>query len=164
MELSRKNKGILIGFILVLYGGIAILVYGKFFSSEVTTDVSNNFGLSFNPKPIDSASEFTIKNNHRDPFLNVPKGTNPESVANGSNNRNNRLSEGRSDLIFPKIHYLGSIEDANGKNVAYAISINGNQYVMKLKEIQQQVKLVRANKRFIEVNFDGVINKILLQK
>lgn len=94
--------------------------------------------------------KFLIQYIERDPFLGT-------LYNKGKVNAPTKEKHPRNTLVWIPILYHGAISKQGSKEKVYVISINGMQQIIKLGQVINEVKLIRATNKEIMVEFKGKI-------
>ncbi|MEX0290066.1 MAG: hypothetical protein AB3N14_13230 [Flavobacteriaceae bacterium] len=112
--------------------------------------------VNFSPEVIKERDTFSILANYRDPFL----GTLPKKK---------RITE--RNAVTPKpqlpkkeIGYSGFVTERGSGNKIFFVSIEGNQHMMTLKEVVEEVKLIAGDAEKIKVRYGGKTQTISLSQ
>ncbi len=112
----------------------------------------------FKPKQLKSRDTFSIVADYRDPFLgSFESQTTSKRITKSSLPIKTTLPE-------VSIVYTGIITDTETKSNIYFITINGQQYLMNLKDKIQEVQLVSGNSIAIKVKYHNQLMTIPIQK
>jgi len=144
--LKNKTKTyILLTLVLGIWGiiGYKILSATNPSSPEI---VQQDIDTSFNPKVKTETDTFSIQITNRDPFLGTLLVKKKPKINKSK----------REEIIWKPIVYHGNVSNQNGKTKVFIISIDNKQYLMKLGQIIDQVKLVRGNNKSVLLSYKGV--------
>jgi hypothetical protein len=97
---------------------------------------------------------YSLQENYRDPFL----GGFPQKKIVVKK----AIPKKETTPPFPAIVYNGMIQGSNSKS--FILTINGNQEVLKLGDLKQQITLVSANGEEAVVRFQGIKKTVFLNK
>ena len=115
-----------------------------------------NIAINFNPKTTTLIDTFSVQTAERDPFLGTL------SLKQKSKSTNTKSSTKiKSTVIWVPVLYHGAIAKQNSNTKVFVISIEGQQYVLKIGQEIKGVKLIRANPKEIIVSYKGVKKTIL---
>lgn len=137
--------------------GIWGVVGYKIFSAlnpDIPEINKNTIDLSFNPSINTQVDTFSIQTLSRDPFLG--------KLATNPNTKKSSKKVVQTEVHFPVL-YHGTISISNSKNKVFIVSINGQEYFVKIGQEIDGYKLIRANTKNIVVRYRGVqktINKV----
>ncbi len=148
----KKNKKtyLLLTCVLVIWGILGVKIIGSLNSSPKKVKTTTAMA-AFNPTRPMAKDTFSIAANYRDPFLGTI--------------RNTKSKLGKKTITkveTPKknISYTGFITDTGSKKKIFFVTIDGQQYMMGLKDKIQEVKLVSGNKFRIRVSYSGKVHNI----
>lgn len=153
---NKKNIYILLPVVLLIWG----MVIYRFFSFSVTEvqdiQIQNDI---LKPIAVKQRDTFEIDVNYRDPFLG-------KIYLSESNKTKNvrRKRESEQQILWPQIIYKGIVSDTKNKKKVFMLVINGQTYLMKEKETEQEMTLKSGNKESIVVKYKGDLTKIFLQE
>ncbi|ULC57931.1 hypothetical protein MBM09_08355 [Flaviramulus sp. BrNp1-15] len=109
--------------------------------------VTQNFDMAFSPNINTQVDTFSIQKVNRDPFLGTFLGSNKKKSTQKTSNK--------SKENWVPVIYHGSISKQNTKNKVFIVSINGQQYPMKMGQSINEVKLIKGNSDNILVSYKG---------
>lgn len=105
----------------------------------------------FRPLEIAKRDTFSILANYRDPFLGImpiPKSPKKKSLKTNTN---------FTKVPDKKILYTGYITESTTKNKIFFISIDGQQHMMEVKDIIDDVRLLSGSTKKVMVKYNGKI-------
>lgn len=141
---NKRNTYILLVVVLIIWGLIAYKIISSL-SSDDAEIPQQNTDVSFHPKPLKKADTFNIKTHERDPFLGtIEKPKKPSKP---------RVIHKEPEIEIP-ISYSGFIKDQNTGQKVFFVHINNQQYLMKVNEVIDNVKLVKGNENEITVSYN----------
>ncbi len=116
-------------------------------ANPTLTDIAQqNIDVNFNPKIRTEIDTFYIKTVNRDPFL----GTLLIKKKIISKNPKPNIA-----LVWKPIIYHGIISNQNSKAKVFIISIDNQQYLVKLGQTINEVKLVKGNNKHVILSYKG---------
>lgn len=143
MKKKQKTVGLLTA-VIIIWGLIGYTFYKRTRTTvaEIKTAVT--------PKSTFKKNNETIRFHHvngayRDPFL----GTNPQKKKRGKR----KTTPTEMKHSFPSIRYNGMVK--NKKTASYILTINGQQEIVKLGAVFQEVTLIAANSAEVTVLYKG---------
>lgn len=151
---KQQKTYILSAAVILVWGLIGYRIYkGLYSNNNVSTDL--NFKEKFVPSKIKTSQNYVVSADYRDPFLgefnnlkkkkqkiNTPKITNEA-------------------LPFPEVIYNGLVKAGHSKS--YTLTINGRQELMKVGDMIEEVRLVKATENNVIVRFQKITKTIKLQ-
>ena len=142
---GKKNTYILLILVLAIWGVIGYRMVAAFGPDE-NHQIQNNFDVSFKPKVFREQDSFTIHNYERDPFLGSFK---------KPLKKKQKTTVVKPKVIWPEITYSGAMGDTKNIETIFFISINNTQYLMKKKDENMGVVLLKGTENNIIVRFEG---------
>ncbi len=144
-----KNKTktyILLTLVLGVWGAIGYRIVSTINPSGPDM-VQQNFEVSFNPKTNTEVDTFSIQVANRDPFLGtlLVKKKPVKSVK----------KQAQPKVVWLPVLYHGTISKQNTKTKVFIVSISGQQNLMRIGQIINDVKLIKANNNNITVTYKG---------
>jgi hypothetical protein len=145
--------------VLLIWG---LLIY-KFisFSNPELPDTSFSEDISIKPLAIKQIQPVVIKVGYRDPFLGkmyMPvKATAKKRKIAGKAKQEEPVS-------WPNVVYKGIVSDTKDKKKIFMVIINGQTYLMKEKDTEQEITLKSGNRESIYVKYKGDLTQILIQE
>jgi len=149
MKKQQKTVWLLTA-VVIIWGLIGYTLYKRRYPSVPETKrlvVSKSTFKKIN----ESKSFYKVNGEYRDPFL----GKYPQ------NKKVIKIKPKKIEVRFPNIIYNGMIEGK--KTASYILTINGQQEILKLGEIFQEVTLIKANYEEATVLFQGLKKTFLLE-
>lgn len=104
--------------------------------------------VTFSPKTNAKETAFTINTADRDPFLGTLYITHKTTIKP-------KITTQKEAFVWIPIVYHGTISTQQSKSQIFIISISGQQYVMKVGQEMNEVKLLKANNKDILVSYKG---------
>ena len=156
---NKKNIYILLPVVLGIWG---LLIY-KFFS-YTNPDIPSGTVSNYTVKPLNLKPRDTIRIdvNYRDPFLGKMYEPAKAKVKTGGSRKPSVPA--KPEIPWPSIIYKGIVSDAKDKRKVFMLLINGRTFLMREKEVQEEVTLIRGNYAEITVKHKGRQNLISLQQ
>lgn len=153
---NKKNIYILLPVVLLIWG----MVIYRFFSFERPEEQDTQMQYDIiKPITVKQKEIFTIDVNYRDPFLGkmyLPESNKTKIVK--------RKKAPEPQIEWPQIIYKGIVSDAKNKKKVFMLVINGQTYLMKEKETEQEMTLKSGNRESIIVKYNGDLTKIFIQE
>jgi len=152
---NKRNTYFLLVLVLVVWGMIGYRIFSSL-GTDKNAELSKNIAVNFNPTAIKKQDTFTISSYDRDPFLGtfkrkkIPVKRKSISV--------------KKEIQWPTIRYSGLIDNTNTDKQIYFVFVNNVQYLMKLKDEMEGVKLLKATNDEITVRFNKQTKKIALNQ
>ena len=115
--------------------------------------IQQNVTFAFNPKTNTAIDTFSVQAFERDPFLGVLSQKN-KTIAKGKKTI-------KKEIIWIPIEYHGMIAKRGKRNKVFIITIDGQQYVMKVGQLINSVKLLKGNSTTIYVSYKSAKKKIV---
>lgn len=152
---NKKKTYILLVVVLIIWG---LLIY-KFFSfaSEDVTSKNLDMELSVKALAVTKRDTFSIDVNYRDPFLGKMY------MADKSVALLKRKVKIKEPVVWPAVIYKGLVSDTKDKKKVFMVIISGRTYLMKEKEIEQEVTLKKGDRESIDIKYKGENYNILIQ-
>lgn len=143
---------ILLGTVLVIWGLIGLKIFNAI-TPEAPQETSTE-SFDFKPMAAIEKDTFHIVADYRDPFL----GTLPTA-------KKVRPKAKTVKAQAPKrtIAYTGSIANKDRKKNVFFVTIEGQQFLMKIGQTMNKVKLLNGSAQTIRVRYDGRTETIILQ-
>ncbi|NAS32034.1 hypothetical protein GTQ40_13695 [Flavobacteriaceae bacterium R38] len=142
---NKRNTYILLVLVLVVWGMIGYRIFSSL-GSDNNAVQTKNVTVNFKPKAIKDQDTFSIGNYSRDPFLGTFK-IKPKPV------KKRQISAVKKEIQWPAVRYSGLIGAVNSDQQIYFVFVDNVQYLMKLKDEMNGVKLLKASKERITVSF-----------
>ncbi|WP_350284662.1 hypothetical protein [uncultured Croceitalea sp.] len=143
---------ILLGTVLVIWGLIGLKIFNAITpEAPQETRIEN---IDFKPMAAIEKDTFHIVANYRDPFLGtlpVAKKTRP------------KVKSVKATAPKRAIAYTGSIANKDRKKSVFFVTIEGKQFLMKIGQTMDKVKLLNGSAQTIRVRYDGRTETITLQ-
>lgn len=145
MQNKSKTYILLIG-VLIIWGVLGFKIVSAV-NPNVPVPESHNMSMAFNPKMVKELDTFSIKGVHRDPFLGTLE---KKRVA-----KTNVKVSIKKELLWKPIQYHGTIAKKDSKTNLFIVTIDGSQYLMKIRQTIDEVKLIKGNDENIVLNYKG---------
>lgn len=153
---NKKSIYVLIPVVLLIWG-LVISKFISFSNPEVSTTVKEDFSLE--PLTIKEKDSLVITVNYRDPFLG--KMYVPVKAKTNTNNVKGKINR-IEPIVWPNVIYKGMVSDTKSKQKVFMLIINGQFYLMKEKDTEQDITLKSGNRESIVVNYMGDLSTILI--
>lgn len=156
---NKKRIYLLLALVIAIWGMIIYQFLG--YSTASTEDIpTQNFSLlpEINYTEPDTTA---IHIDYRDPFSGKLDQKNEKPVAivsNGNKNYATKIDEEKETVI----NYKGIVSDLNDKIKVFMIIIDGNTYLMKQGDVEEDVKLIKGNRESITIKHRGKLNTIAI--
>ena len=137
--------------ILLVWGFVFSQRYGYFFSEP--TFVHEQLEEKVNISEI-KQDTFSIVADYRDPFLGkritLKKRTYLASTTNKNSSRKKTVNP---EMAWPTITYNGMIKNNNSDRRVGIVKVNGNEYLVKEKDVVSEITIVSIGKNSVNVRF-----------
>ncbi len=143
--------------VLGIWGTVAFKIVNGISPDQPQT-TAESFDVAFNPEVQKDKDTFSIQTIDRDPFLGTLSAKKQASKRAKSIN----VKPNTSGVAMPIITYGGSIQKQNSKEKVFVVNINNKQYLLKVGQVINDVKLIRGNKESIVIRFNGTNQTIKL--
>ena len=153
MSKKSNTKFLLLGVILI-YGAIVV----RFFMlrSAGASDIPvTNIVADFTPKSYEVQEDFTIANNHRDPFL----GTRPKEAIIKKATTKPQIVENPT-AYFPAVLYKGLVSDIDSKKKVISLAVNDKEYIIREGKTVDSVTILSGNAKELKVSYKGVVKTL----
>lgn len=153
---NKKSIYILLPVVLLIWG---MVIYRFFSFSQMENhapELANNFTL----KPLDILPRDTsaINVNYRDPFLGKMYMPNTQEAKLAKK----KPAKPKEPIVWPNIVYKGIVSDAKDKKKVFLVIINGQTFMMREKDTEQEVTIKSGNRKSIDVLYKGNSTKIMI--
>ncbi|TRW27078.1 hypothetical protein FMM05_00055 [Flavobacterium zepuense] len=156
---NKRNTYILLSAVLLIWG---LLVYQFFsFTSGEAVQEAITTNLKVTPLAVKERDSIAINVNYRDPFLGkayLPIDPNMRTAGT------KKKAMPKETVNWPSVVYKGIVSDSKDKKKVFMVIINGQTYLMRQKDTEQQIILKNGNREYIDVLYKGNTNKILIQQ
>ena len=144
--------------VILVWGFVFFQLFGSFFTSPNYAKEKENTIISIEEVKKDT---FLIVADYRDPFL----GNRAQSKKIGNSNNQARkisrkIAAKKSDKPWPSLAYNGMIKNNNSKRRVGIIKLNGKEYLIKEKDIVEDVTILNISKNFVKLRFQREIKTI----
>ena len=146
---SKTKTYVLLVFVLGIWGVIGYRII-SFVNPKAREALNNDFDVAFSPKVHTEQDTFSIELVNRDPFLGKLYVKKKTTVKKSK----------KVEVEWAPITYHGSINNQSGKNKVFIVSINKKQFLMKLGQIIDNIKLIKGDKNNITVSYKGQTKRI----
>ncbi|GAA3647257.1 hypothetical protein [Flavivirga jejuensis] len=153
MKGKTKTYMLLVG-VLAIWGIIGFKMLGALNPKPPKT-LQQDLAVSFNPQINTAVDTFSIRAVDRDPFLGTLYKKKKTIVKRKS-------AQPKEEFVWPSVIYHGTVAKQQSKSQIFVISINGQQYLMKVGQDIGGIKLRFANAKVITITSKGhrkTINK-----
>lgn len=164
---NKKQIYILLPVVLLVWGIIGYRIFSAM-SGDSDEPVSFNSPTSAWVDNAEVDVDYELNLDYSDPFLKNTARWKSSSVQ--SNNPNKVVVKPKIKkvvkaipLAWPAIRYNGLIRKTNDKSTLYIIEINGRSNFMSLGEELEQLKLLKAYRDSIQVEFQGKEKRTILK-
>lgn len=150
-----KNKTktyILLSLVLAIWGIIGYKIVATV-NPDTNAPVQDNFNVAFNPKTNTEIDTFSVKTANRDPFLGTLL------VKKTPIKKTKKVTVKKNEWV--PVVYNGIVSNKNTTNKVYVVSINNKQYLMKLGQEFNGIKLIKGNNTEITVSYKGERKTVL---
>lgn len=160
---NKKTIYVLLPIVLLIWGAVMYQFFYFSTAEELQTTTSNEFIL----KPIDIKERDTVVINvkYRDPFLGkmyAEKGN--ETIAKKKTTKFKKAPKIVEPIVWPTIVYKGIVSDTKEKNKVFMLIINGQTFLMRKGETENEIFLKEGDRESVYVKYKGNLNLILLQE
>lgn len=132
--------------VLSIWGIIGYRIFSTINPSTSKIAVQD-FDMSFKPKTNTEVDTFSIHMVNRDPFLGTLL------VSNKSKKR--QINFNKPKALWAPIIYHGNVSKQHAKTKVFIISIDDQQYLMKIGQTINEVKLIKGNSNTIILAYKG---------
>lgn len=155
---SKKSIYILLPVVLFIWG----MVLYQFFSYSNDDELIEVSSVNLHLKPLSfkERDTFSIDVAYRDPFLGKMYKANASNGIKKSTIKKPIKTE--QPLLWPTIVYKGIVSDSKDKTRVFMLIINGQTFLMKKGDIENDVFLKDGNRESIYVKYKGNLDIILL--
>lgn len=155
---NKKSIYFLLPVVVFIWGAVLY----QFFSYTTDEELMEVSSGSFNLKPLNikERDTFSIDVSYRDPFLGKTYMT--ATGDKGNKNTGKRQIKTEEPIVWPSIVYKGIVSDSNEKTRVFMLIINGQTFLMKKGDIENDVFLKEGNRESVYVKYKGNLNIILL--
>jgi hypothetical protein len=140
--------------VILVWGFVIYQLFGSFFSTP-------NYAKEEVKQVVDvdviEKEAFLIVADYRDPFLGKKtKSRRTHSATNNSISKskgNNGGKAKKSEKVWPSIIYKGMIKNNNSNKRVGILNVGGKEYLIKEKDIVNEITILSINKREVSVSF-----------
>lgn len=147
---------LLLVIVLLVWGMIGFQFLRAINPSVPTPDAATSYE-KFNPKRTKIRDTFSILAAYRDPFLGILETPKVES-------KKKDIKPSKKDVPKKNIVYTGFVTDNANHQKIFFVTIKGQQYMMGLNDVMQEVKLVSGTKSQIKVSYNGISETVSLNQ
>lgn len=160
---NKKTIYILLPIVLLIWGAVMY----QFFSFSTTEELQTTTSDAFVLKPITLKKRDTVTINvkYRDPFLGkmyAEKGNGTIAKKKATNLK--KVPKIVEPIVWPTIVYKGIVSDTKAKNIVFMLIINGQSFLMRKGETENEIFLKEGDRESVYVKYKGNLNLILLQE
>lgn len=160
---SKKNIYILLPIVLLIWG--AVMYQFFYFSTTEKSQATISTAFFYKTINIKKRDTIAINVNYRDPFLGkmyVEKGNGIVGKKKTTNlKKTQKIVE---PIVWPVIVYKGIVSDIKEKNIVYMLIINGQTFLMRKGETENEIFLKEGDRESVYVKYKGNLNLIFLQE
>lgn len=156
---NKKNIYVLLPLVLFIWGAV-LYQFFSYSNDEELIEVSSG---NFNPKPfsIKARDTFSIDVNYRDPFLGkMYKKTSPNKESKKYTGKKQIKND--TPIVWPSILYKGIVSDSKDKTKVFMLIINGQTFLMKKGDTENDVFLKEGDRESVYVKYKGNLDIVLL--
>lgn len=151
---NKRNTYLLLASVAIIWGIIIYKMIHTIYPGKKVAETGVLFA-GFQPKPIQNQDTFSISVHQRDPFLGTfiiakTKNTPPKK----------RKSGPKKEMPKIPVSFSGMISGKTAKENIFFVSINNQQYIMKINDEIQQVKLVKGSAKNIRIRYHNTLKII----
>ena len=160
---NKKTIYILLSIVLLIWGAVMYQFFSFSTTEELQTTTSNEF--IFKPIAIKERDTVAINVNYRDPFLGKmysEKGNGTITKKKATNLK--KAPKIVEPIVWPAIVYKGIVSDTKEKNKVFMLIINGQTFLMRKGETENEILLKEGDRESVYVKYKGNLNLILLQE
>ena len=150
---KKQNTYLLLLLVITIWSIILYKAINTIYPNKKTTK-TDTIHINFKPEPLKQQDTFGISVHQRDPFLGIV------SSATKNVKRVRPLPVKKEEKPQIPIAFSGRITGKIPGEHIYFISINNRQYVMKVNDEIQQVKLVKGSAKAVRVHHNGQVKTI----
>lgn len=152
--LALKNKTktyVLLGLVAIIWGTVGFKIWSGF-NPDLPNDIPLQLTTNFNPNVSTVVDTFSIETLERDPFLG-------KIISKETRVRASKPITKNEDVYTPVL-YHGMIAKENSRDKLYIISIENKQHFIKVGQIVNGIKLIKANIDEIRVSYNSIVKTI----
>lgn len=143
---NKAKTYILLVAVLAIWGVIGFKIIASV-NPDTPKVEQQTYSALFSPKEKMSIDTFSIQLSKRDPFLGtlyVKKKPKPKT---------NKPVE---SIVWPNIIYHGTVSKQSSKEKIYVFSVNGQQHLVRVGKVADNIRLIKASNTEMTVSFKGV--------
>jgi hypothetical protein len=148
---KKKIMYIMLPIVVVVWGFVFYQLFSSFFTSPNYAKEKKEQLINIDEIKKDS---FVIVADYRDPFLG--KGVRSKGTNNASSNKKRRtvkISQAKAEQPWPSVAYNGMIKNNNSDRRVGIVKVNGKEYLVKEKDVVNEVTILSINKNTVNVRF-----------
>jgi hypothetical protein len=160
---NKKSIYFLLPIVLLIWGAVMYQFFS--FSTHEELQTTSSDEIVFKPLNLKKRDTTPINVNYRDPFLGkmYVKRSN-ELVARNKTKNLKKTSKIVEPIVWPEIVYKGIVSDTKEKNKVFMLIINGQTFLMRKGQTENEVFLKEGDRESVYVKYKGNLNLILLQE
>jgi hypothetical protein len=147
---TKKKTYLLLVVVISVWGAIGYKIWIGL-NPSLPEVIQQDVTIAFNPKTNSVIDTFSVQSFARDPFLGVLS----------QKNKTKGKKTIKKEMVWIPIQYHGMIAKQNKRNKVFIVTIEGQQYVMKVGQLINGVKLLNGNNTTIYVSYKDVKKKII---
>jgi hypothetical protein len=160
---NKKTVYILLPIVLLIWGAVMYQFFSFSTTEESQTTTSDVFILK--PITIKERDTAAINVNYRDPFLGKMYSEKGDgAVFKKKTTKLKKAPKIVEPIVWPTIDYKGIVSDTKDKNKVFMIIINGQTFLMRKGETENEILLKEGDRESVYVKYKGNLNIILLQE
>lgn len=153
---NKRNTYLLFAIVVIVWGIISYKILNTLYPNKETVKPQEELA-DFQPKPVQEQHTFTVSAHQRDPFLGTFNLPETKHITSGSPKA---VSKKKEEMSKIPIIFSGMITDKTSKEKIFFVSISSQQYVMRINDEVQQVKLLKGDKKAIRVKYNNQLKTI----
>jgi hypothetical protein len=147
---TKKKTYLLLVVVIGVWGTIGYRIWTGL-NPDLPEVIQHDVNIAFNPKTNTVIDTFSVQAFPRDPFLGV--------LSKKKKTKGKKTI--KKEIVWIPIQYHGMITKQNKKDRVFIVTIEGQQYVMKVGQLINGVKLLNGNNTSIYVSYKDVKKKII---
>ncbi len=150
----NKKTYLLLGLVLIIWGILGFKLLGSLRPNPIPL-TNSAVGERFKPTAFPQKDTFSIVADYRDPFLGtLPKRKDTTTL---------KKAKPKVAVVPEKqIRYSGLVTESTTGNKIFFVSIDGQDVMMSLQQVEREVKLLAGNGTSIKVKYGSQIKTIPL--
>ena len=152
---NKRNTYLLLASVVIIWG---IIIYKMTHTLSPDKKVAETGKLlaGFKPKPVQEKDVFDVSVHQRDPFLGtfIAPEIKTKRIA-----KRKPVAQKQEAVPIP-VNFSGMITDKNSGEKIFFVSVNNRQYLMKINDEVQEVKLVKGNAKAISIRYKNQLKTI----